>query len=295
MATEIINRIFFDPLHKKHFEKFMTGSNFDFEKIIPLPKYVNIIKTENIDMKIFKKIREEFENFTIVINKTPSTENIELIIKNFLVFVKRENSSYEYTKNNIFFYNGTDLDELIEKTENRSNETVLFLLSEYFRALYGNYTVALFPDIRGIRFQEWGSGRNALYTQVKEDEISFSTPWETPRKIWERMPKIIPDIPFRIYYCHEFNDNERGFIKYIPDFKTSHNYAEVKYSEHDIEIIGSIFSKKEFEVPAKYNAKIFPAGKGSIIVFSDWSDFYSKAFLLSEEEIKGKESFWNSF
>lgn len=103
MATEIINRIFFNPLHKKNFEKFMTNSNFDFEKIVPLPKYVNDIKTENIDMKIFNRIREEFENFTIMINKTPSMENIELIIKNFLAFVKRENSPYKYTKNNIFF------------------------------------------------------------------------------------------------------------------------------------------------------------------------------------------------
>lgn len=51
------------------------------------------------------------------------------------------------------------------------------------------------------------------------------------------------------------------------------------------------FSEKEFEVPAKYNAKIFPAGKGSIIVFNDWSDSYSKAFLFSEEGNTGKGKF----
>ena len=287
MAEYVFNKIKFNPEHKEYFYKILTSCpkedthpkadcdregkfyKIDFKKIIPLPYYWEKISDKYSNRTLIKEIREEFDTFLDIINKFPNEDNIEVIIKSFIGFIKRSNlaSNFKFTRANIAPYEFETLEELFYLTAKKDNEgpknsigekisyneTLLVLIDRYLDAKYGqSYYKQNFGeqpervviDWRWLKFKLWGSGVGALYSKIEDDFISFETAYEFPRNIIWKLPDIISEIPFKVHYAHESGNIERGFLKYIPNRKEmqsdfgvklnpipeSHNVAKVKYS-----------------------------------------------------------------
>lgn len=349
MAEYVFNKIKFNPEHKEYFYKILTSCpkedthpkadcdregkfyKIDFKKIIPLPYYWEKISDKYSNRTLIKEIREEFDTFLDIINKFPNEDNIEVIIKSFIGFIKRSNlaSNFKFTRANIASYEFETLEELFYLTANNEdsqnsdrekfsyNETLLVLIDRYLDAKYGqSYYKQNFGeqpervviDWRWLKFKLWGSGAGALYSKIEDDFISFETAYEFPRNIIWKLPDIISEIPFKVHYAHESGNIERGFLKYIPNRKEmqsdfgvklnpipeSHNVAKVKYSpkKHDIEIIETAYFEDVYEADREWNALIFHRKSGNLIVFDDWTDLNSKAWNLSKNEIREKQKFW---
>ena len=304
----------------------------DFEKIIPLPYYWKKINGRHSNGTLIKEIREEFDTFLDIINKFPNENNIEAIIKSFIGFIKKSNlaSNFKAARANIAPYEFETLEELFNLTAKESdeetkdskktscNETLLVLIDRYLDAKYGqSYYKQNFGeqpervviDWRWLKFKLWGSGAGALYSNIEDDFISFETAYEFPRNIIWKLSDIVPEIPFKVHYAHESGNNERGFLKYIPNGKEiqaetfavklnpipeSHNVAKVKYipQKNDIEIIETAYFEDVYEAGREWNALIFHRKSGNLIVFDDWTDLNSKAWNLSKKEIREKQKFW---
>lgn len=317
MAEYVFSKIKFSPEHKEHFKKILTECEkeevhpkaacnkegrfykVDFEKIIPLPYYWQRINDRNSNGTLIKEIREEFNTFLDIINKSPNENNIETIIKSFIGFIKKSNlaSNFKTTRANIAPYEFETLEKLFKLTakedvEGRKfgirkkiscNETLLVLIDRYLDAKYGqSYYKQNFGeqpervviDWRWLKFQLWGSSTGALYSKTGNNFISFETAYEFPRNITWKLPDIIPEIPFKVHYSHESGNIERGFLKYIPNEKEiqsgnsavqsnsipkSHNVAKVKY----------IVQKHDIEIieTAYFEDTYMAEGKWNAIIF----------------------------
>lgn len=347
MAEYVFIKIKFNPEHKEYFYKILTACKkenmhpqancgkkekiykIDFEKIILLPYYWEKINDKHSNGNLIKEIRKEFDIFLDIINKFPNEDNIEVIIKSFIGFIKKSNlaSNFKVTRANIAPYEFETLEELfnltakedIEGTKKIScNETLLVLIDRYLDAKYGQsyykqnfgeHPKRVVIDWRWLKFQIWGSLKGALYSKIGDYFISFKTAYEFPRNIIWKLPDIIPEIPFKVHYAHESGNIERGFLKYIPNRKEIqqenyvvksnsilelHNVAKVKYisQKNDIEIIETAYFENVYEVDKEWNALIFHRKNGTLIVFDDWTDLNSKAWNLSKKEIRKKQKFW---
>lgn len=349
MAEYVFNKIKFNPEHKEYFYKILKVCRkedvhpkadcdregkfykIDFKKIIPLPYYWEKISDKHSNRTLIKEIRKEFDTFLDIINKFPNENNIEVIIKSFIGFIKKSNlaSNFKVARANVAPYEFETLEELFYLTANNEdsqnsdrekfsyNETLLVLIDRYLDAKYGqSYYKQNFGeqperiviDWRWLKFKLWGSGAGALYSKIEDDFISFETAYEFPRNIIWKLPDIISEIPFKVHYAHESGNIERGFLKYIPNRKEmqsdfgvklnpipeSHNVAKVKYSpkKHDIEIIETAYFEDVYEADREWNALIFHRKSGNLIVFDDWTDLNSKAWNLSKNEIREKQKFW---
>lgn len=340
MAEYVFAKIKFNPEHKEHFYKILTECEkdevhpkatcskerrfykADFEKIIPLPYYWQKINDRNSNGTLIKEIRQEFDTFLDIINKFPNENNIEVIIKSFIGFIKKSNlaSNFKATRANIAPYEFETLEELFKLTAKKDvegikfgirkkiscNETLLVLIDRYLDAKYGqSYYKQNFGeqpervviDWRWLKFQLWGSSTGALYSKIGNDFISFETAYEFPRNIIWKLPDIIPEIPFKVHYSHESGNIERGFLKYVPNMKTEHNVAKVKYDfeNHDIKIMDTAYYENIYDANSEWNAVMFKKDNGTLIVFDDWSDLNSKIWDLNEEETIEKQKFWINF
>ena len=352
MAEYVFTKIKFSPEHKEYFKKILTECEkekvhpkmacskegrfykVDFEKIIPLPYYWEKVSDKHSNRTLIKEIRKEFDTFLDIINKFPNENNIEVIIKSFIGFIKKSNlaANFKAARANIAPYEFETLKELFKLTakedvEGRKygirkkiscNETLLVLIDRYLDAKYdqsyykqnfGEQPEKVVIDWRWLKFQLWGSSTGALYSKIGDDFISFETAYEFPRNIIWKLPDIVTEIPFKVYYAHESGNIERGFLKYIPNKKemqieTSavqsnsipkfHNVAKVKYiaQKNDIEIIETACFEDAYMAEGKWNAIIFHRKNGALIVFDDWTDLNSKAWNLSKKEIRKKRKFW---
>ena len=340
MAEYVFTKIKFSPEHKEYFKKILTECEkekvhpkmacskegrfykVDFEKIIPLPYYWEKVSDKHSNRTLIKEIRKEFDTFLDIINKFPNENNIEVIIKSFIGFIKKSNlaANFKAARANIAPYEFETLEELFKLTakedvEERKygirkkiscNETLLVLIDRYLDAKYGqSYYKQNFGeqpervviDWRWLKFQLWGSGSGALYSKIGDDFITFETAYEFPRNIIWKLPDIIPEIPFKVHYSHEEENFERGFLKYVPNMKTEHNVAKVKYifENHDIKIMDTAYYENVYDASSEWNAVMFKKDNGTLIIFDDWSDFNSKLWDLKEKEVMEKQKFWIDF
>ena len=131
MAEYVFTKIKFSPEHKEYFHKILTECEkdevhpkavcnklgrfykADFEKIIPLPYYWQRINDRTSNGTLIKEIRQEFDTFLDIINKFPNENNIEVIIKSFIGFIKKSNlaSNFKATRANIAPYEFETLEE----------------------------------------------------------------------------------------------------------------------------------------------------------------------------------------
>ena len=89
MPNYVYNTIKFKKEDKEKFEKFMNGENFDFNKLIQMPKEFEEMGADRFEIK---KIEIEWRDFTK--NVSVNSENVEIYIEKFRKFVINNPEKY---------------------------------------------------------------------------------------------------------------------------------------------------------------------------------------------------------
>lgn len=273
MPNYIFNRIKFEKEERENFGKFLTGIDFDFNRLTSKPKEFQEMGSDRGDVR---EILSEWKDFTKDCRLTP--QNIK-----------------KYTK--LFEKAVLENPEKFPKTTEKLEKDTIFEISDLQYQMYreiGKIKYG-FPSWYGWSVENWGTKWNAMDTTFLKEELFFLTAWETPLPIFKKMVEINPKTAFQVEYYDENMGNNCGIIKYIPDLKikNNHNVAVVTYDilTEELEIKETAFVSDPKNAERKYNAFI----EDELIVYNDYTDY--KRFLkeLSEKE-KGKYyEKWESF
>ena len=284
MPNYIFNRIKFEKEKRENFGKFLTGVNFDFNKLIPKPKEFQEMGGDRGDVR---EILSEWKDFTKDCKLTP--QNIKKYTKLFEKAVLENSEKYLKTKEKL------EKDTIFEISDLQYQ-----MYREIGKIKYG------FPSWYGWSVENWGTKWNAMDTTFLKEELLFLTAWETPLPIFKKMVEINPETAFQVGYYDENIGHNCGIIKYIPDLeiKNNHNVAVVTYDilTEELEIKETAFVSDPKNTERKYNAFI----ENGLIVYDDYTDFrrFEKELKAEEKKeyfkkwyffVNGTEEEWNEF
>lgn len=158
------------------------GEDFDFNKVIPMPKGLDIVKIANMDESIVYYLTNRFQQ--PIENKDCKKELICCEIEDI------EKSLKEMSKE--------ELDKLYELGKQ-------YMLN---KEKYGYYTWYDWRD------KFWGSYYNSADTKYSDEhpcEVSFKTMWVAPIKIFEKMCSMFPNAKIE-FCCEEYEGDIRKFV-----------------------------------------------------------------------------------
>lgn len=273
MPNYIYNRIKFEKEGFGNFGKFLTGINFDFNKLIPKPKEFQEMGNDRGDIK---EILTEWEIFSKDYKLTP--QNIAKYTKLFEKTVLENPEKYP------------KITEILNRdTISQISDLQYQMYREIGKIKYG------FPSWYGWSVENWGTKWNAMDTSFLKEELFFLTAWETPLPVFKKMVELNPETAFQVEYYDENMGNNCGIIKYIPDLKikNNHNVAVVTYDilTEELEIKETAFVSDPKNAERKYNAFI----EDELIVHNDYTDYKRFSKELSKKEKQKYYEKWESF
>ena len=278
MPNYVYNTIKFKEEDGEKFEEFMNGENFDFNKLIQMPK--------------------EFEEMG------GNRGDIKEILLEWKTFVK----DYKLTPQNIKEYTELFKQSILEKPE-KYPESFKTVNSETVIKEWGlevpDFQYQMYREIGKVKYgfsswydwriENWGTKWNALETEIEEEYIYFATAWSTPFKIFIEMSKKNPKTYFQVKYYDEATGRNCGIIEYIPDLKieNNHNVAIVTYDmlTEELKIQETAFVNVPEKAEKKYNAFI----ENGLIVYDDYTDYQRFENELKAEEKKEYFKKWYIF
>ena len=272
MPNYVYNTIKFKEKDKEKFEKFINGKNFDFNKLIQMPKEFEEMGADRFDIA---KIEKDWRDFTK--NVSVNSENVEIYIEKFRKFVINNPEKYP------------------ESFKTVNSETVM----KEWGPEVPDFQYQMYREIGKIKYgypswfdwcnAKWGTKWNAMQTEKEEDYISFSTAWSTPLPVFEKMTKINPDTGFQVKYYDEDTGNNCGIIEYFPNIEPSQpfdNVASVEYNNEtgELKVLKTALISKD--LAKDWNANVILTGKGLLIIYNDYTEYgrHSKCFSEKEKE-----------
>lgn len=270
MPNYVYNTIKFKKEDKEKFEKFMNGENFDFNKLIQMPKEFEEMGADRFEIK---KIEIEWRDFTK--NVSVNSENVEIYIKKFRKFVINNPEKYP------------------ESFKTVNSETVM----KEWGPEVPDFQYQMYRIKGRIKYgfeswfdwcnAKWGTKWNAMQTEKEEDYISFSTAWSTPLPIFEKMIKINPDTWFQVKYYDENTGNNCGIIEYFPHIEPLQpfdNVASVEYDNEtgELKVLKTALISKD--LAKDWNANVILTAKGLLIIYNDHTEYRRHHKYFSEEE-----------
>lgn len=163
----------------------MTKDEFDFNKLIPMPKSLDMqngfITAKAIACYLTNRFQQPIE--------------------------KMKNKEY---KEKLINWGIKDIEKSLKEMSEEELDKLYELGKQYMfnKENYGHYTWYSW------RYEFWGSHYNACDTKYSDDhpcEVSFKTMWDTPICIFVKMCSMFPNAKIEFYY-EEDCDNIRRFI-----------------------------------------------------------------------------------
>lgn len=153
------------PLYKK--------GQFDFNKLIPMPKSLNVTagSTNNEDIYIYLS-----EMFTKDIVNDPLARRLitSMFDENVIL-----NTGERCKK--------LSLEDTILAQRYRSGKKLVENYKKYGHTTWYSWCIA-----------NWGTKWNASYTQIEDGSVSFLTAWRAPKPIFKELSKRYPDKLIRV-------------------------------------------------------------------------------------------------
>lgn len=198
MQGWVINKIKTDNprVISSFMEKSKYGEDFDFNKLIPMPKSLDIEYSTIIAKAIVCYLTNKFQ------------QPLKAKIK-------------KQHKNVLFNFGKKDYEKALKETSGEELDKLYELGKQYMinKEKYGYYT---WCDWRN---KFWGTKYNAWDTKYSSDllcEVSFDTEWNAPIPIFEKMCSMFPNA--KIEFCCECDwgfilkfINDNGVLKEIED------------------------------------------------------------------------------
>ena len=272
MPNHISNTIKFKKKDREKFLQYLDQGNFDFDKLVKMPKEFEKMGGDRGEVK---GIVKEWEEFTKDVQIT--SLNVDEYIGKFRRTVKE--SPEEYPKS-------AETANLVTMADGRGGTSVPSFQYQMYR-IAGKVKYG-FSSWYYWSIANWGTKWNAYETEFDEEYLYFKTAWDTPLPIFEKLAELNPDTQFQVKYYDEDTGRNCGIIEYRPDFLSSEdNMAAVRYDDKTgkLEIIETGFFENINDAPKKFNAIIAINSRGAFLYYSDWIDyrrFYEK--LIEDEE-----------
>lgn len=237
-----------DETMKKIKEKYFTEGILDFDKIIPMPKSLQLTSGSITDMAIFyaiikKSPKEQLEIAKILENNKNSIHNS--IHKNYL---NRINHYYNSE-------NFKNIEEIAKKyiPEDIARELNITTFEELGDAYINNIKKYGSDTWYDWCFENWGTKWNCSKCISNNNTIIFETAWSTPEPIFEKISKDFPEDIIEIDYadeCYSNDNNGKLFFKggkCIEALELDEDFAAEVWDEYiedsklDIDITDELF------------------------------------------------------
>ena len=253
MPSYIYNTVKFKKEDREKFTKYMKGNNFDFNKIIPMPKEFSKMGGDHGEVE---EIAKEWKEFTKNVNEI-NASNVDKYIKKFRNEVRNNPEKYPESAKSVNLKT--------KKNEWGEISVPNFQYQMYRIAGEVKYGFSSWYD---WCIENWGTKWNAKKTDLDE-YLSFKTAWSIPLPIFRKIAELNPDTWFQVGYSDDFDENS-GIIEYKPKYFTSENgednMAVVKYGTAGLDIVETGFFENLFEeAPERFNAVIETSEHGTFV------------------------------
>ena len=272
MANYVYNAIRFKEKDKAKFLQYLNQGNFDFNKPVQMPKEFEEMGGDHGEVE---GIAKEWKIFTK--NVQINFLNVDEYVEKFRNAVRANPEKYPISAKTV---NG----KKIEKEWEISVPD--FQYQMYRIAGKVKYGFESWLDWRSVN---WGTTREAWGTGISDEGLSFTTAWETPLPIFEKIAELNPDAWFRVKYYDEALGGNCGIIEYRPYYFPVGEYDNMAVVEYDnenreLKIIKTAYFENSQDAPERFNATIAQLEKGTVIHYSDLSDYKRFIDKLSKEQ-----------
>lgn len=272
MANYVYNAIRFKEKDKAKFLQYLNQGNFDFNKLVQMPKEFEEMGGDHGEVE---GIAKEWKIFTK--NVQINFLNVDEYVEKFRNAVRANPEKYPISAKTV---NG----KKIEKEWKISVPD--FQYQMYRIAGKVKYGFESWLDWRSVN---WGTTREAWGTGISDGGLSFTTAWETPLPIFEKIAELNPDAWFRVKYYDEALGGNCGIIEYRPYYFPVGEYDNMAVVEYDnenreLKIIKTAYFENSQDAPERFNATIAQLEKGTVIHYSDLSDYKRFIDKLSKEQ-----------
>lgn len=272
MANYVYNAIRFKEKDKAKFLQYLNQGNFDFNKLVQMPKEFEEMGGDHGEVE---GIAKEWKIFTK--NVQINFLNVDEYVEKFRNAVRANPEKYPISAKTV---NG----KKIEKEWEISVPD--FQYQMYRIAGKVKYGFESWLDWRSVN---WGTTREAQGTGISDEGLSFTTAWETPLPIFEKIAELNPDAWFRVKYYDEALGGNCGIIEYRPYYFPVGEYDNMAVVEYDnenreLKIIKTAYFENSQDAPERFNATIAQLEKGTVIHYSDLSDYKRFIDKLSKEQ-----------
>lgn len=272
MANYVYNAIRFKEKDKAKFLQYLNQGNFDFNKLVQMPKEFEEMGGDHGEVE---GIAKEWKIFTK--NVQINFLNVDEYVEKFRNVVRANPEKYPISAKTV---NG----KKIEKEWEISVPD--FQYQMYRIAGKVKYGFESWLDWRSVN---WGTTREAWGTGISDEGLSFTTAWETPLPIFEKIAELNPDAWFWVKYYDEALGGNCGIIEYRPYYFPVGEYDNMAVVEYDnenreLKIIKTAYFENSQDAPERFNATIAQLEKGTVIHYSDLSDYKRFIDKLSKEQ-----------
>lgn len=272
MANYVYNAIRFKEKDKAKFLQYLNQGNFDFNKLVQMPKEFEEMGGDHGEVE---GIAKEWKIFTK--NVQINFLNVDEYVEKFRNVVRANPEKYPISAKTV---NG----KKIEKEWEISVPD--FQYQMYRIAGKVKYGFENWLDWRSVN---WGTTREAWGTGISDEGLSFTTAWETPLPIFEKIAELNPDAWFQVKYYDEALGGNCGIIEYRPYYFPVGEYDNMAVVEYDnenreLKIIKTAYFENSQDAPERFNATIAQLEKGTVIHYSDLSDYKRFIDKLSKEQ-----------
>lgn len=272
MANYVYNVIRFNKKDKEKFLQYLKQGNFDFNKLIQMPKEFEEMGGEHGEVE---EIAKEWKEFTKDILINPS--NVDEYVEKFRKEVKKNPEKYPASAKTVNL-------EKIKKDWGISVPDFQYqMYREIGKVKYG------FESWMDWRHINWGTIYEAWNTDFSNLTLAFVTAWQAPLPIFEKIAELNPDVWFQVKYYDEALGSNCGIIEYLPDYFPTGEYDNMAIVEYDnesgeLKIIKTAYFENSKDAPKTFNATIAQLEKGTIIHYSDLSDYRRFIDKLSKKQ-----------
>ena len=218
MANYVYNAIRFKEKDKAKFLQYLNQGNFDFNKLVQMPKEFEEMGGDHGEVE---GIAKEWKIFTK--NVQINFLNVDEYVEKFRNAVRANPEKYPISAKTV---NG----KKIEKEWEISVPD--FQYQMYRIAGKVKYGFESWLDWRSVN---WGTTREAWGTGISDEGLSFTTAWETPLPIFEKIAELNPDAWFQVKYYDEALGGNCGIIEYRPYYFSVGEYDNMAIVEYNSE------------------------------------------------------------
>jgi hypothetical protein len=210
---------------KVKYEDGEEKTNFDFNKIIPMPKELEIISGSLTDRAIevyLTSINPEVNYFG---EEKLAKEEFKELLQN--LNIKKAFRQYEHT------LSSEKIKELTESYQSDSD------LNDYNNSLikYGKHAIENLQKYGHLDWYSWsnanwGTKWNACHTHIESDnQIYFDTAWADVRDLMSQLSSLFPEHEFK----YEWAEEQIGYYAGYAVFKNGEWLEEIDFEEHSKE------------------------------------------------------------